>query len=118
LTGRLAAAWRGAIVRALGLAGAADAVREAREAAARAGLAAVAAEASARRAEDAAQACTEGSLWYQSDMPSWQVPIRALPESHDKMSGGLPESHDRLSGGRGAAGRAWRELDNDIETLD
>jgi len=115
---RLAAALRGAIVRALGLGGVTDAAREAREAAARSGMAAAAAEAAARRAEEAAQACTEGGLWYQSDMPFWQVPVRAVTESHDKMSGGMTESHDRLSGPRGATGRAWRELDNDIETLD
>jgi len=118
LEGRLAAALRGAILRALGLCGVAEAAEAAREAAARAGLAAAAAEAAARRAEEAAQACTEGGLWYQSDMPFWQVPVRAATESHDRLSGGMTESHDRLSGPRGATGRAWRELDNDIETLD
>jgi hypothetical protein len=34
------------------------------------------------------------------------------------LAEGLPFRHDILAGGRGGQGRAWRELDNDIETLD
>jgi hypothetical protein len=98
---------RRAIVRALGLGGVAEAVEAAREAAARAGVAAAAAEAAARRAEEAADAATRdgvSEIWRNA---LWDNDLRVA-----ERGDGLPES------GRGAAGRAWRELDNDIETLD
>lgn len=104
----------GWIVRALGLDGVREAADAARDAAARAGLAAARAEGAAA----SALALSQSGLWYHSDMPESQGTGVHLTESHDKMSG-LPDRHDRMADGRGGAtGRAWRLLDNDIETLD
>lgn len=115
----------GWIVRVLGLDGAREAADAARDAAARAGLAAARAEGAAA----SVLALSQSPVWYHSAMTEWHedlpdmtkshgTGVQGMTESHDKMSG-MPDRHDRMAGGPGGAtGRAWRLLDNDIETLD
>lgn len=109
IVGRSVGKW---IAQVLGLDAAlreAEAARDAaRDAAARAGLAAA-------QADEAAAAASE---WYHLGLPFRQGTGVHLTESHDILAEELPFRHDILAGRRGGPGRAWRELDNDIETLD